>query len=219
MTDATLMTENPTDNGDSATASAEDSTPEAQTAPSTEDNADTTQQADDSQGQAAADDGAPTGESEADTTDEPTGAPETYEFTPVDGQEFDPEAIKAFEGVARENDLSQEAAQSILDTMGEVMQARRQAVVDDWLEQARSDKELGGDKLDQTLATAQKALDSLGSESLRTLLNDTGLGNHPEMIRFFHSVGSKLSEDTFVGGGNPGSNQPKSLAQRMYPGS
>ena len=176
---------------------------------------DTKQNPDGGTDQAAADDGADTGSDDADDKGS-DGAPEQYEFTAPEGQEFDPEALEAFSGVARELNLTQDGAQKILETMGTVMSERRDSTVQGWADATKADKALGGDKLDASLATAKTALDRFGSPELRALLNETGLGNHPEVVRAFVKVGEQISEDGFVGaGGSPAEN--KTLAQRMYP--
>lgn len=147
-------------------------------------------------------------------------APEKYEFKAPDGQAFDPEVLKAYEGVARELGLSQEGAQKVLDTVAPKLQEQQQAAIEQtkaqWAEQSKADKEFGGDKMPEHLAVAKKALDKFGSPELRQLLNDSGLGNHPEIIRAFYRAGKAISEDGFVSGNaraNPGSDP----AKRLFP--
>jgi hypothetical protein len=154
----------------------------------------------------------------------PKGAPEKYEFTAPEGREYDPGVLTAYSEVAKELNLPQEAAQKMIDKIAPLMEARQveqvQAIRNDWAEAARSDQEYGGDKLNENLAVAKKALDKFGSPELRTLLNDSGLGNNPEVIRFMYRAGKAISEDTFVGGskGNQKSG-PKNfndLASALY---
>ena len=47
---------------------------------------------------------------------------------------------------------------------------------------------------------AKKALETFGTPELRTLLNESGMGNNPEVIRAFYRVGKAISEDKFVSG-------------------
>jgi hypothetical protein len=138
------------------------------------------------------------------------GAPEKYEFKAQDGQEFDAGIITAFSEVAKELNLSQDAAQKVLDKVAPVIQSRQSEQVEtirnEWVEQSKTDKEFGGEKLSENLSVAKKALDNFGSPELRALLNESGLGNHPEVIRFMFKAGKAISEDTFVGNSpNPGS--------------
>lgn len=154
----------------------------------------------------------------------PQGAPEKYEFTAPEGKAYDPEVIGQFSEVAKELNLPQDAAQKILDKVAPVIAERQvqaiEAARNAWAVTSKADKEFGGDSLSENLAVAKKALDSFGSDELRTLLNQSGLGNHPEVIRFMYRAGKAISEDVFVGGGQGGKTAPKSnsdYASSLYP--
>ncbi len=161
--------------------------------------------------------------------DKPAGAPEKYEFKAPEGKTFDPALIADFETVARELNMPQDAAQKLVETMGPKMAAHFATQQQDqfktlnntWVEATKSDKEFGGDKLNENLAVAKKALDATASPELRTLLNETGLGNHPEVIRHFIKVGKTLSQDTFVpsGAGDPKAQGRGTDAKSLYPNS
>jgi hypothetical protein len=71
------------------------------------------------------------------------------------------------------------------------------------LTSSKTDQEFGGEKLSENLSVAKKALDAFGTPELRKLLDDSGLGNHPEVIRMMYRAGKAISEDRFVGG-SPG---------------
>lgn len=153
----------------------------------------------------------------------PEGAPEKYEFQPVEGDApVDPQVLAQFAEVAKELNLSQDQAQSMLDKVAPVMQARQleqiAAVQAEWADTSKADKEFGGDALSENLATAKKALDTFGTPELRTLLNDSGMGNHPEVIRFMVRTGKAISEDRFVNG-QPGKQSQAGDAKRLYPNS
>jgi hypothetical protein len=86
-----------------------------------------------------------------------------------------------------------------------------------WMKQARADQEYGGDKLHENLASAKKALDTFGSPEFKSLLKESGLGNHPELIRAFVRVGKAISEDRLISGTvNP---TAKADARIFYPNS
>ena len=137
-------------------------------------------------------------------TPKPEGAPEKYEFKAPEGQSFDGDVLEAYSEVAKKLNLSQEAAQSVLDAMAPKMAERQmaqiEAVRNGWAESSKGDKEFGGEKLPQNLSVAKKALDQFGTAELRSLLNESGLGNHPEVIRFMYRAGKAISEDTVVTG-------------------
>lgn len=150
-----------------------------------------------------------------------TDVPEAYTFTMPEGVELDGEAAAEFSALAKELKLPAAEAQRVADIA--IKMAQKQAeqtakVVKDWAEQSKADKEFGGDNLDVNLAIAKKAIDAFGSAELKTLLNTSGMGNHPEFIRFAFKAGKAISEDTFVKGGNPAtSNVNVPLEKRLYP--
>ena len=152
-------------------------------------------------------------------TEEKAGAPEKYEFKAPEGREFSPEVIGAFSEVAKELNLSEADAQKVIDKIAPAFAARQTEVLEaarvQWETDAKADKEFGGDKLTENMAVAKKALDKFGTPELRELLNTSGLGNHPEIIRAFYRAGKAISEDKFVGG-NPSPGDGKSLADRLY---
>ena len=142
-----------------------------------------------------------TGESEA-----PEGAPEKYEFNSkvTDApNELDPEVLTAFGDVAKELNLPQEAAQKVLDKVAPVIQAKQAKVLEDvkagWVSDSQADKEFGGENLNDNLEVAKTALDAFGNQALKSLLVETGFGNHPEIIRFMYRAGKAISEDSYVG--------------------
>jgi len=153
------------------------------------------------------------------TDDKPQGAPEAYSFAAPEGVTFDDAVIDAFSEVARDLNLPQDQAQKMLDKMAPVMAARQAeqiaAVRSQWEADARADKEFGGEKLDENLAVAKKAMDAFATPELKTLLNETGMGNHPEIIRAFYRAGKTISEDKFINGAS-GNAPRQGDARRMY---
>ncbi len=59
--------------------------------------------------------------------------------------------------------------------------------------QATLQKEFGS-ALDKRVAVARKAVDAYGGAELKDYLNQTGLGNHPAMIKAFEKIGMELLE-------------------------
>lgn len=157
---------------------------------------------------------------EAASTEKPEGAPEKYEFRAQEGHEFDPTVIGKFSEAAKAANLTQDQAQAFLDTMAPALAERQveqlNALKSGWADAAKADKEFGGEKLGENLGVAKKALDEFGSPELKTLLNESGLGNHPEVIRFFYKTGKAISEDSYVGGKKTGS-EVKDPAKVLYP--
>lgn len=155
---------------------------------------------------------------EGEAEKKPEGAPESYEFKAPEGVQFDDTVIGAFSEVAKELNLPQDQAQKVLDKVAPVIAARQaeqfQAARTEWAETAKADKEFGGEKLAENLGVAKKALDAFATPELRTLLDQSGLGNHPEVIRMFYRAGKAISEDRFVSG--QGGKTAQGDARRLY---
>ncbi len=117
--------------------------------------------------------------------------------------ELDPEVLTAFGDVAKELNLPQEAAQKVLDKVAPVIQAKQAKALEvakaDWVSNSQADEEFGGEKLNDNLEIAKTALDAFGNDALKSLLVETGFGNHPEIIRFMYRAGKAISEDSYVG--------------------
>lgn len=150
----------------------------------------------------------------------PQGAPEQYEFKPVEGVQLSEEVTAKFSQVARELNLSQDAAQKMLNEVAPAIAHQQRVALhtlnEQWVNAVQADKEIGGDKLKANLAIARKARDAFGTDGLRTLLKESPLGNHPEMIRFFVRAGQAISEDKFVPGGSKPPSGGKDAATVLY---
>lgn len=144
--------------------------------------------------------------------------PEAYEFKMPEGVELDKAAADEFSALAKELKLDQATAQKVADVGAKMAQRQTEAhanLVNSWVESVKTDKEFGGDKLDENLATARKALESFGTPELKDVLNSTGFGNHPEVIRAFYKIGKAISEDGFVKGSPRGAETDP--AKKMFP--
>lgn len=156
----------------------------------------------------------------------PEGAPEKYEFKAPEGKEYDSQLVESFSEAAKDANLTQDAAQKLLEKMSPALAARQaeqvQAIQQEWVESSKADKEFGGEKLQENLAVTRKALEAFDpipqgqtTTALRTLLEETGLGNHPEVIRFMYRAGKAISEDKFVAG-HPSNTGEVDAAKVLY---
>lgn len=157
-----------------------------------------------------------------------TGAPDAYtDFELPEGYDLSDE----FAEHAKAQNWTQEQAQRELDrdiasnSAVEAHEAKQadelKAIKQGWIDETMADKELGGDNHKEVMAGAKQVLDHFGSKELNAILKQSGLGNHPAMIRLFHNMRSVISEDTFIDGSTSPTGQFKSgqegVIQRMYP--
>lgn len=130
-------------------------------------------------------------------------APEKYEaFVAPEGVNLDAEVTSAFEAVAKELDLPQDKAQTIITKLSPVLKARGEAataqVRSDMLAALKGDKDIGGEKFQSTVDAAKAAIEVHFTPGFKKFLDDTGLGNHPEMARGLSKIGAKLIADGWV---------------------
>lgn len=153
------------------------------------------------------------------------GAPENYEsFKLPEGVEIDTEALAEATGLFKELGLSQEKAQKLIDLQAKhelaTMEANNKAfetMVKGWLADSKADKEIGGDKFDENLVLAKRAMKEFAADTkFSEMLSYTGLGNHPEMIRFLTKIGKAISDDS-IHTGQSGTSSPLSVTDRMFP--
>lgn len=144
--------------------------------------------------------------------------PEAYDLQMPDGIELDKASADEFTTIAKELKLDQAAAQKLADIAAKQAQRQVEAhtrLVESWVESVKADKDIGGDKLEENLGIARKALDTFGTPELRDVLNASGLGNHPEVIRAFVKAGKAISQDAFVTGAAKGN--ATDPAKKMFP--
>ena len=120
---------------------------------------------------------------------------------------------------AKDKKVAPDLAQEILnrEAAHEASQAADYAKqVETWKTELQNDKEFGGDNLPKNVELAQRVVKKFGSESFQQALTDSGLGNHPELVKVFAKIGKAIGEDNIV---LPGSTPagPKDLRDVFYP--
>lgn len=146
-----------------------------------------------------------------------------YTLAMPEGVEVDQELVDALGPEFKELGLTGKQAQKLADKFIEMQTGRAKkqgetwgATVSGWVDTAKADKEIGGDKWDGTVKTATRAVNTLGTPALKEYLEATGGGNHPELIRFMAKVGAMIKEDNPAGGDGGGS-KPAEAAHLLFP--
>lgn len=136
--------------------------------------------------------------------------PEAYaDYTVPEGLTLDPAMLADANAVFKELGLSQEKAQKLIDLQtkyalgqdgarAEALKTALDKQSQDWTNEIKADPEFGGAKFDSTVATAVKAMQAFGDPQLRQLLNESGIGNNPSMVKLFARIGSAIGEDKIV---------------------
>ncbi len=155
---------------------------------------------------------------------EKLGAPDHYaDFVVPKGLPVDRQGMAEFKQVAADLGLTQEQAQSLVDLQAGRIQAaaaEQSAALEkqqaDWQADVRKDTEIGGSDMAARVGVAKTAIAKFGSPELRKVLTETGLGNHPELVRFAYRVGKAMSDDGVILPTSPGRQR---TAKDFYPNS
>lgn len=147
-----------------------------------------------------------------------------YELVMPEGVEVDAELLAAVSPRFKELGLTRGQAQALTDDFIKVQQERATAQskawgerVQKWADDAKADKDIGGDKWTGTVNDAKRAVAKLGTPELQEYLEMSGGGNHPEVIRIFAKAGALLKEDSPPNDGGQGSGKPVETAHALFP--
>jgi hypothetical protein len=149
--------------------------------------------------------------------DAETGAPESYDLKAPEGSALAEEQVTQVADLAKDLGLSQEQAEKLLGHSDAMLSAQREALDNEWI--AMRDgwaDETKAKFSDEQITLAQKALKQFGSEEFAATLNQTGYGNHPELVAVFANIGAHLAEDTPEEGASGNAPSPKTQAERMF---
>nr|DAR03878.1 MAG TPA: putative protease [Caudoviricetes sp.] len=155
--------------------------------------------------------GEPEGAKKDEKEEQPKGAPEKYDdFSMPEGTELDAEVGETFRGVAKELDLTQEQAQGVLDKLAPVMQRRTveriKAISDEWAQKSKTDKEIGGQHLTQTLSDVARLRDQFAHNADGQVDADiqefmsSPMGNHPGCLKLLARIGKAFGEARYPTG-------------------
>lgn len=171
------------------------------------------------QGQAQADQ--QTASASAQTT---TPAEVNYDLKAPENALFDNTHLEQFKGLAKELGLTPEAAQKLVERDNQLLSGfvdkRKEEwgqQTTQWAEQVKADKELGGENFSATVTSARAALDRFASPAFKQMLNETGYGNHPELVRLFSNIGKAMREDSRMAQAGAPPAKEKTMAEIFYP--
>lgn len=141
-----------------------------------------------------------------------------------EGSLLDPKAVDELAAFAKAEKLSKETAQKVLEresalrsSFVEVQQAELVKTQKSWVSDAQKDKEYGGDRFGENAELAKRVFQRYGTEEFGHALEKSGLGNHPELLRFVIRIGKSMAEDQLVmPAADGGGSSRKSAADVLY---
>lgn len=121
------------------------------------------------------------------------------------------DVLKEMAPLFKKMGVDQEEAQMLLDhTLGKLNPESQtqasdkwEAQVKEWSDSIAADKEVGGDKLEQSNGYVNSMLKHFGSEEVNKILEDTGLRQHPAMFKMMRAIGAAMREDNPGAGAKP----------------
>ena len=126
--------------------------------------------------------------------------------------------------LAKELGLDGDAAQKLFDARHGASSKETKRIVDasnqvaqKWIENIVSDKEFGGEKVQENIKIAQRVIEKFGTPQLRELFNQTHLGNHPELMRVFYRIGLGMKDDRVITGDGTAPAGQTTIAKTLYP--
>lgn len=141
---------------------------------------------------------------------------------PKDSQ-LDPAYVDKIEAEAKAEGLSNEQAQARLERDNQLrtevlnqQQMSMKAQSEKWVEELKADKDFGGEQFKENVSMAKRALDRFADPAFRKILDDTGLGNNPHLVRAFARIGKQMAPDKLVIGSTGSTGKP-SRESKLYP--
>lgn len=155
-----------------------------------------------------------------------TVVPEKYDLKLPEGSLLDSSVVEKIAHIAKERGLSNDQAQGLLDAKSEAVaehttkqaEALKQISTNEWVTELKSDKEFGGEAFQQNAELAKRVVHKFGSPQFIKTLNDSGLGNHPDLFRFCTRIGKAMSDDQLVLPGTQVSGNKQSMEDIFYGG-
>lgn len=148
-----------------------------------------------------------------------------YDLKPPAG--FDAAAVPKIVELAKAYGIAPDKAQKLLDeTHARQVQAKADLEAAlakqkaEWHEAIKADKDYGGEKFQASLERANKVVGEIDAKiapGIKQILDSTGYGDHPAVVRLFNYLGQQNREDTFAGGGGNSAGADVPMHERWYP--
>ena len=159
------------------------------------------------------------------------GKPEFYDYHEIElpeGMILDEERTNQFSDYAKKLNLSQKGANNIVKMAVELTEQTKQQALESFLDIQKGkiegyknaliyDEEIGGQKLNSAIETANIAYDGFfGDEELRSLIVQSGLSVHPKFIKALKAIGENMKEDSIHSSFNSNT-RPRNIEDILYP--
>ena len=142
--------------------------------------------------------------------EESSGYKMPEDAVPVEGAGLSEDGVKAFLGRAHELGLSQRQAAGLYgwyvkDQVNGVAETAQSNIQNAREESISSLKREFGQAFDERLGHARSAVTQFGGDDLKAILDSSGLGDNPVVVRAFANIGKAMADDSlYQSGERPG---------------
>ena len=150
-------------------------------------------------------------EVDVDDEDDENYLEKPYVLKAPEGCELDAAMLKTFTPQFRDLGLSNSEVQRLLDAHAKHEKSKRDA----WFEATLADKEIGGKNFESAKANAVRVVSEFATPEFINLMDQTGIGDHPEVIRLCARIGDALPAKKT----GPGEVSKAEAAKKLYPNS
>ena len=132
-------------------------------------------------------------------------SPENYDFGDDDGE------LDGFREFAHNTNLTQDQANAFLNLYGDIQEAEENHTQES-IKQLEVDTSIQlqkewGKNFDAKMDYAKRAFAQFATPELSKMMDESGMGNNPEVIRAFSKIGEMMGEESLVVGTGLGTNQ------------
>ena len=138
-----------------------------------------------------------------------------FELPDVPGITWSPEKIGTFLQVAHKAGFTDRQVQDALNWYAGDVKSSTESYKTTQTTAVQKLKEEWGGQFDRKAVLAQRAVQHYGGPELVKVLDDTGLGNNPVLIRLFADIGENLAEDGFISGKVSGTFTPDEAKKKI----
>lgn len=125
--------------------------------------------------------------------------PDGYEFPEVEGVQHDEQMVSLFSNLFHKAGVGKEAAAVISEGwdnfVKEAQAAQLQKRTQETQEAETKLKSEWGNSYDANIELTRRSFQKFSGTDLSTFLDETGVGNHPVLIKAFYEIGKALGED------------------------
>lgn len=128
--------------------------------------------------------------------------------------------MKTYTDAAQKLKLPKEAAQGLLDQALPAFEAQQNKLIQDtrkaWKDSITTDKEVGGERFEQSRRAVGRVLRAYGNQELRAWLDDTGVGDNPHLFKLLVKFANAIGEERTDIGARTAPRQRATPADVLY---